>query len=203
MQLRFALASADSSGQVDNWAYRLHYQQGFSDKILGRITLQYRDRGSFQYEYARGEVLYRFKNKASDGAWSSGMRFDLRQRRGDNPQDFAVHWTNQWDLSNEYKLRGVLIGAKQFGGKNAAPGVRVEMRGSINKALDTGISIGIESFNTLGKLGDFGSFNSQSHQIGPVISGKFSGFDVHARYLAGVSNGTRDHNFGLWIGASF
>lgn len=203
MMLRIALSPADEDGQADNWAYRLHYQQAFNDKVRGRIIVQYRDRGEFQYEYIRGEILYNFKKKSVNGIWSSGVRFDLRQRRGSRPQEFAMHWTNQWDLSNGYTLRGILVGARQFGSDQRASGTLIETRASINKKLESGISIGIESFGGYGQLGEFGSFNDQSHQIGPVISGSFAGFKYNARYLAGVSNGTRDHNFGLFINKSF
>lgn len=203
MQLRVALSAADEDAQADNWAYRLHYQQAFNASVRGRIIVQYRDRGDFQYEYLRGEILYNFKKKADDGIWSSGVRFDLRQRRGGRPQEFAMHWTNQWDLTDGYTLRGILVGSRQFGSDQAASGTLIETRASVSKKLDGGISIGIESFNAYGELGDFGSFNSQSHQIGPVISGSFAGFKYNARYLAGVSNGSRDHNFGLFINKSF
>jgi hypothetical protein len=203
MQLRIAMSAADQDFQTDNWAYRLHYQQAFNDTVRGRIIVQYHDRGEFQYEYIRGEILYNFKKKATDGIWSSGVRFDLRQRRGGRPQEFAMHWTNQWDLPHGYTLRGILVGYQQFGSKRALDGTFVETRASVNKKLDNGISIGIESFGGYGKLGGFGSFNNQRHQIGPVISGSFADFKFNARYLAGVSKGSRDHTFGLFIKTSF
>lgn len=203
MQLRIALSEADQDFQTDHWAYRLHYQQAFNDTVRGRIIVQYRDRGEFQYEYIRGEILYNFKKKTADGIWSSGVRFDLRQRRGGRPQEFAMHWTNQWDLSHGYTLRGILVGYQQFGSKQALNGTFVETRASVNKKLDNGMSIGIESFSGYGKLGGFGSFNNQRHQIGPVVSGSFAGFKYNARYLAGVSKVARDHTFGLFIQKSF
>lgn len=203
MQLRLALSPSDESGEQDNWAYRLHYQHAFNDELRGRIILQYRDRGNFQYEYIRGELLYNFKKKADDGRWSSGVRFDIRQRRSDNPEMFAMNWTNQWDLSNGIRVRGILIGAWEFGSDRAFSGTEIETRGSISKKLQGGLTVGVEMFNDFGRVGDFGSFNNQSHQIGPMVGGSLGGLKYEIRYLAGVSNGSKDHNFGLRFNKAF
>ena len=63
--------------------------------------------------------------------------------------------------------------------------------------MENGLTIGIEMFNDFGRFGDFGSFDNQGHQIGPMLGGKVDGFKYEVRYLAGVSDGARDHNFGL------
>jgi hypothetical protein len=202
-QLRLALSPGDEDGDTDNWGYRFHYQHALNDRIRVRGILQYRDRGSFQYEYLRAELLYNFKKQADDGIWSSGVRFDIRQRRSDNPEEFAINWTNQWSLSNGIRIRGILIGAWQFGSDRAASGTEIETRASISKKLDNGLRVGVEMFNEYGELGEFGSFNDQSHQIGPMVGGTIAGFKYEFRYLAGVTNGTRDHNFGLRFDKSF
>lgn len=203
MQLRLALSPGDESGQSDNWGYRLHYQHSFNDRVRARVIMQFRDRGEFEYEYLRGELLYNFIKQADDGIWSSGVRFDIRQRRSVNPEEIALNWTNQWNLPNGIRLRGILIGAWQFGSDRAFSGTEIETRSSISKKLENGLRVGVEMFNEYGELGDFASFNNQSHQIGPMIGGTIGGFKYEARYLAGVSNGTRDHNFGLRFDTSF
>jgi hypothetical protein len=58
-------------------------------------------------------------------------------------------------------------------------------------------------YNEYGKLGEFGSFNDQNHQIGPMLGSTIGGVKYEVRYLAGVSNGSRDHNFGLRFNKSF
>jgi hypothetical protein len=203
MQLRFALSPGDEDGQEDNWAYRLHYQHAFNNEFRGRVILQYRDRGRFQYEYIRAEMLYNFKKRAEHGHWSSAVRFDIRQRRSDNPEMIAVNWTNQWDLSNGVRIRGILIGAWEFGSDRASSGTAIETRSSVTKKLDGGLTVGIEMFNDFGRFGDFGSFNNQSHQIGPMFGGSIGGVKYQVRYLAGVSNGARDHNVGLRFNKAF
>lgn len=203
MQLRLALSPGDEDGQQDNWAYRLHYQHAFNDEFRGRVILQYRDRGSFQYEYIRAEMLYNFKKTVNDEIWSSGVRFDIRQRRSDNPELFAANWTNQWDLSNGIRIRGILIGAWEFGSDKAFSGTKIETRSSITTKLENGLTVGVEMFNDFGRLGNFGSFNDQGHQIGPMLGGSVGGLKYQVRYLAGISDGSRDHNFGLRINKAF
>jgi hypothetical protein len=202
-QIRSALSPGDEDGEVDQWGYRFHYQHALNDRIRVRGIVQYRDRGEFQYEYLRAELLYNFKKQADDGIWSSGVRFDIRQRRSDSPEEFAINWTNQWSLANGIRVRGILIGAWQFGSDRADSGTAIETRSSISKRLDNGLRVGVEMFNDFGEVGEFGSFNDQSHQIGPMIGGTIGGFKYEARYLAGVSNGSRDHNFGLRFDKSF
>jgi hypothetical protein len=201
-QFRIALSPGDESGDVDRWAYRLHYQQAFSNKLRGRVMVQYRDRGDLEYDYFRGELLYNFK-KRDDGIWSSGVRFDLRTRRGDRPEEFAINWTNQWDLEGGYRIRGILIASRQFGSDSAFSGTGLSARSSLSKKLDNGMRVGVEMFNSLGKLDDFGSFNEQSQQFGPMFGGSIGGLKYEFRYLAGISNGSRDHNFGLRFNKSF
>lgn len=202
-QLRIALSPGDEDGQTDNWAYRAHYQHAFNDEVRGRIILQYRDRGEFIYEYIRAELLYNFHKKEENGIWSSGVRFDIRQRRADNPEEFAINWTNQWDLSNGIRVRGILIGAWQFGSDKAGSGTKLETRVGITKKIESGLTVGVEMFNSLGKIGEFGSFDDQSHQIGPMIGGSIGDIKYQFRYLLGVSNGARDHNLGLRFNKSF
>ncbi|BDX04731.1 hypothetical protein [Planctobacterium marinum] len=203
MQLRLAYTPADDDGDEDYWATRLHYQHAFSDRLRGRLILQMRDRGDFQYDYFRGELLYNFKKATDSDNWSSGVRFDLRTRRGSRAEEFAVNWTNQWDLEGGYRIRAILIGSRQFNSDGADPGVGISTRSSLSKKLDNGLKIGLEMFNEYGKLGDFDDFNQQTHQIGPMIGGTIAGFKYEARYLAGVTSQGRDHNFGLRFNKSF
>ena len=203
MQLRLALSPSDEYAQLDNWAYRLHYQHSLNDRVRGRVVMQYRDRDTFEYEYVRAEMLYNFKKKETDGMWSSGIRFDVRQRRSDSPEEFAMHWTNQWDFKSGIRVRGNVVGSWEFGSDSAGSGTEIQTRSSVSKKLDNGLTVGVEMFNDLGRIGSFGSFNSQSHQIGPMVGGTIDGLKYEVRYLAGVSNGSRDHNFAFRINKSF
>lgn len=87
------------------------------------------------------------------------MCLDIRQRRSDNPEVFAVSWTKQWDLSNGIRIRGILIGAWVFGSDSAFNVTEIETRGSVTKKLESGLTVGVEMFNDCGSFGDFGTFN--------------------------------------------
>ena len=202
-QLRIAFSPADNDDQEDAWAYRLHYQEAITDKLRGRVILQYRDRGDLQYDYLRAELLYNFKKQAADEIWSSGVRFDVRTRRAQRPEEVAVNWTNQWNLDNGIRIRGILIGSRQFGSPSAFSGTEISTRSSISTKLDNGLRVGIEMFNEYGKLTDIPDFEDQSHQIGPMVGGNIGGYKFEFRYLAGVTDGSRDHNFGLRFNKSF
>jgi len=202
-QIRLALSPSDEYSQQDEWAYRAHYQRAFSAQLRGRIVLQYRDSGVRMYEYVRAELLYNYKKKDPGGIFSSGLRFDLRQRRGDNPEEFAINWGHQWDLNNSFRVRATVIGAWEFGSDKAASGTDIETRFSVSTKIDNGLTVGLEMFNGFGKVGEFGSFNDQSHQIGPMLGGSIGDIKYQFRYLAGVSNGSGDHNFGLRFNKSF
>jgi hypothetical protein len=91
MQIRHGLSLADDSTQSDAWATRLHYQHSLNERWRLRGIIQYRDRGEMQYDYLRAEALYNFRKRPSNGIWSSGVRFDIRTRRGDRPEMFAIN----------------------------------------------------------------------------------------------------------------
>ena len=200
-QYRIGFSPGEDGGE-DAWAHRFHYQQAFNEDFRWRVITQFRDRGDdLEYDYLRAELLYHFKHK-EQGIWDSGIRFDIRTRKGSRPELFSVHWTNQWQLTPEWRLRCIVIGGWNFGG-TAVGGMNLDTRASLTYKMDNGHRVGVEMFNQYGKASDMGSFNDQEHQIGPVLSGKIADYSYQLGYLAGVSNGADDHTYRLWFGKSF
>ena len=200
-QYRLGFAPGEDGGQ-DAWAHRFHYQHAFNQDFRWRVITQFRDvADELEYDYLRAELLYHFRHR-EQGIWDSGVRFDIRTRKGSRPELFSINWTNQWQFTPEWRLRGVVIGGWAFGG-NAVGGTRLETRASLTRKLDNGSRFGVEMFNEFGKVNDMGDFNSQEHQIGPVLSGKLGGISYQLGYLAGISNGADDHTYRLWFGKSF
>lgn len=200
---RIAYSPGEDEGP-DRYAHRLHYQEAYNDRIRWRVISQFRDRGgdqSFELDYIRAELLWHFRPKQNDN-WDSGVRFDIRSRKGSRPELFAINWTNQWQLSPKWRLRGIVIGGWNFGG-TAVGGTTLETRSSLSYKLDNGHRVGVEMFNEFGRISDMGSFNDQDHAIGPVVSGKLGGLGYQLGYLAGVSNGASDHSFRLWFNKAF
>lgn len=203
MQLRLALSPADND-ETDNWASRLHYQHAINDYWRFRAIVQYRDRGSLTYDYLRAEALYNFKKREAGERWSSGLRFDLRTRRGDRPEMVSVNWTNQWDLSDDWRLRAIAIVDREFGSSRASSGILFSTRFSATTKLTHGLTVGLESFNEFGALSDISPSQQQSHQIGPVIGGSFGNdYKWEFRYLRGLTEEDRNSNFGFRINKSF
>ncbi len=204
MQLRYALSPADQSIQDDNLAYRFHYQHAINGKWRLRGIVQYRDRGDFEYDYLRAEALYNFRKRDADGNWSSGVRFDIRTRRGDRPEMFSINWSNQWDLTNDWRVRGIIKLDREFGSESAASGVLFETRSSVSTRLDNGLRLGLEMFNEFGQLNDFDRSNEQVHLLGPMVGGRFSErLKWEARVLAGLTSASRDHNWGFRVNYAF
>ena len=201
VQVRLGFSPADTSSGQDFWAYRLHYQHSLNDKFRVRVVTQFRDRGRFEYDFARTEFLYQFV-KANQSIWSSGIRLDVRTRRGSRAEDMTVHWTNQWDLSDNWQARGIILAGTQIGSNKTSSGTTLGTRFGLSKKLEQ-VRVGVELYNNLGRVGDFGSFNDQDHQFGPFVSGKIAGMTVSFRYLAGLSDGSRDHDFGLRFDRKF
>lgn len=190
------------NGDDDAHNHRFHYQRAISDTLRWRVITQLRSRdGDFEYDYLRGELLwYLTPDKTSN--WDSGIRFDIRSRKGSRAEQFSINWTNQWALSPKWRLRGVASGHWKFGG-NAEGGTELETRASLTYKLDSGMRAGIEMFNNYGKVSDMGSFNDQEHVIGPSFSGKVDGISIKLGYLAGITSAADDHSIRLWIGRSF
>ena len=191
-QVRMALAPGDTSLDEDTYAYALMYQHAFTDSVRGRIVTAFKDTNSFAYNYSRLEMLVNLRDK-SQGMWSTALRFDLRQRRGSKPEEFAVVWANEWKLQNQYRLRAALKGASDF---NGAPTGQLKLSSNMgfSKKMD-GYRLGLEMFNTYGSLSNLDNSGQMKHQVGPGISGKLGEFKYHARYLAGVGRAAPEHDF--------
>ncbi|MBF7074506.1 hypothetical protein ISG33_13955 [Glaciecola sp. MH2013] len=194
LQFRSAVSFADEDGEEDAWAYRLHYQHAFNDTWRGRVFLQYRDRGNFEWDSVRTELLYNFKKTSPNDNWSSALRFDLRTRRGSRSEDFAINWGNQWDLTEGFRARAMLVLGKQLGSSRTSNDLAVQSRASVSRKLENGLRVGVHLLNQHGELGNFASVNEQGVFFGPTISGSFGDVNYELRYLNGVTDASADHN---------
>lgn len=183
--------------------YRMHYQQAFNDEFQLRMVLQYRDFGTFEYDNVKAELLYNYK-KASNDNYAAGVRFDVRTRRGQRPEDFVLNWTHQYNISDNMFVRAIGILGKNLtengaGDKPSSIGTRF----SISQKFTNGIMLSAELYNTYGELSDLEDFEDQTHQFGPAIMYRKNGWYAYARYLKGLSSATADNNFQFRIGKQF
>jgi len=183
--------------------YRAHYQRAFSDSLQVRLVLQYRDFGDFEYDNAKAEFLYNYK-KASSGKYSAGLRLDLRTRRGQRPEDIALHWTHQYNFSSSVFARAIAIIDKNVSENGAGDKpTTIASRFSLTRKLESGIWLGAELYNSYGELQDIDDAEDQQHQLGPTIMYSHQSWYVYARYLHGLTSATEDHNFQFRLGKRF
>lgn len=199
---RFAYSPSDDDDNIPRRIrHRIHYQHALNEDFRLRVISQFGDTGNdMQFEYAGAELLWHFK-KRNAGKWDSALRLDFRNRRGGR-QIYGVDWANQWKINNKWQARAALLLAWQSG-DNTSSGTKVSTRFNALYKMQNGHKIGIEMFNSYGRYGDSGNFDDQSHQIGPVLSGKINGYKYQLGYLNGVSDSASDHDLRLWIGKSF
>jgi hypothetical protein len=200
----FRMNTSNSNDSTDGREqYRVHYQRAFNDRFQVRMVLQYRDFDGFEYDNAKAEFLYNYKKANSDN-YAAAVRIDARTRRGQRPEDIAIHWTHQYNINKSLFVRGIAILDKNIteNGAGEKP-MTVASRFSITKRLDNGIMIGAEMYNSYGELNDISDSNEQQHQLGPTIMYSQDGWYIYGRYLSGLTSATTDHNVSLRIGKRF
>ncbi|GAA6183243.1 MULTISPECIES: hypothetical protein [Alteromonadaceae] len=201
-QFRAAYTPSED-GEREQMVARMNVQKSISDSVRLRLVGQVRDTtGSYELDSISADLLWQFQHK-EDGIWDSAVRFDIKTRKAHRSEGLSFKWTNRWSFAPKWALTQVLSFSWDIGGDNPATGTYLESRTGITFKTDKNLSLGLSSFNQLGKIGDFGSTNQYSHQIGPSISGKVEGISYSVSYLAGVSSAARDNVFRIFIGKSF
>ncbi len=192
VQLRVAMSPSEVSGMDDHWAYLLHYQKALNKQWQARLVTAFSDKGDFQYNFSRLEILWNLRDK-NQGMWSTGLRFDIRQRRGTKPEEVAMLWANEWHLAEQLRVRAVVRAASDFNGATTGQ-PKLFTRMEISKPF-SGIRYGLELFNNYGRLSNLDMTDQHKHQLGPSMVGKVAGFKYHVRYLAGIGRGAPEHDF--------
>lgn len=193
-----ATIDPDNAQSETGFAQRLHYQQAINDDFMWRILGQTRKTSDSDtdFDFVQAELFWEFN--ATD-TYQTGVRFDLRIRDNDRPDQIGVNWIHQYQLQNNWSARFLVLGAAQVG-SNANDGVSLQVRGNIAKKTAFG-GIGIEMFNNFGNSRDFGSFDEQMHTIGPFAElplGK-NGWSAFVGSLFGVSDAAADLELRFWL----
>lgn len=193
----------DNAQDEFGFAQRLHYQQAINGDLMWRVIGQTRKTSSsdFDFDFLQAELFWELTNNSDKH--KSALRFDARLRDDNRPEQFGVNWTNQFNFSDGWSARAIVLSSVQTGG-NAADGVNIQSRAQITKKLENGSSIGVELYNDYGRTGDIGNFDEQNHAVGPFISTPLTkSISIFAGPLIGLSGAAQDLEARLWITKGF
>lgn len=194
-----AVVDPDNNAGEAGFAQRLHYQQSIDGDLMWRLIGQTRktSESDVDFDFVQAELFWDMSDDGDN--YRTGMRFDVRLRDGDRPDQLGVNWMNQFHYSNGWSARAVLLGFIQVG-DNSADGVNIQTRWQLAKKLKGGQSIGVEMFNSYGYSDDIGSFNEQNHTIGPIYSTPLtSNWSVFTGVLWGISDEAPDTELRVWL----
>lgn len=194
-----ATFNPDSNG----FAQRLHYERAIDGDFMWRLlgqTRKTRD-SDLDFDFFQAELFWELSDDSDH--WRTGLRFDARIRSEGRPGLIGVHWTNQLKLNDDTRARFLVMSSIDIG-DGARDGVVIQTRADVARRLSSGIDVGVEMYNVYGSTDDFGSFDEQSHQIGPMVSVPLDGgWSVLGSVLIGVSDAAPDQNLRLWVTRAF
>jgi len=186
-----------------DWNQRLHYQRAINGSLRWRIVGQVRETSSsnFDEDYLRGELVWQLT--PDDRDYQTGLRFELRHRFDDRPNEVTVHWINQWKQVENWTFRAILGASRQFG-DNDADGLLIETRFSAVTSLTNGPSLGIEAYSDYGSTTDWLDTEDQSHQVGPfAVWDLGNNWSLFTGGLFGLTDGSDDAQLRFRIGKDF
>lgn len=195
-QLRFVFAD-DNKGS----AHRLHYQQAINDDFMWRVVGQVNNNdGDTDFNFVQGELFVDLSERGEK--WQQGVRFDLRLRDDDRPEQFGLNWAHQFTLSERFTARAIALSALQFG-DNSADGVFLQSRASlIYKATDK-VNVGLETYNNFGSTEKV-DFEKVQQQFGPFVSFPISdNTSIFVNALFGLTDVSTDTDLRLWVTKGF
>ncbi|XOV86946.1 MAG: hypothetical protein ACFHX7_18525 [Pseudomonadota bacterium] len=186
----------EDGGAPSQFSHRLHFQHAFNDTYRLRLIASGARSGgnNLSYNYTRLELQQQYLESEEHG-WDAALRYELQiSDRSGRPDRFRIAWTGKKDITPDWQIRGNLMLGRQFGA-NPASGVQVETRAQVTRKVPTGGRLGLEMFNDLNETTNFGSFDDQAHQAGPVYKHQVGNLNVLVSYLFGLSQGADDGDF--------
>ncbi|HPE29620.1 MAG TPA: hypothetical protein PLV61_00415 [Parvularculaceae bacterium] len=189
-------------GRPGAFAHRLHYQQSFDESWQGRVVLLQSERGgeALEFRSISLEVMRQFVESETSGGWESAFRVDgLIPLADSQPGRIRAAWLNSYEFDDDWKLRAALYFGREIGDL-ARSGVSIETREEISRRVAGDFRIGVQAFNNFNTTAQFGVFNEQRHQLGPMLKGAITNrLSYTASALFGVSRDAADADFRLFI----
>lgn len=190
-------------GLDDALAQRVHYEQAINGDLMWRVVAQAATNAqdNTDFDYVQGELFWELSD--DQDWWKHGLRFDARLRDGTRPDQIGVNFTNEFAITENLRGRFVALTLKQFG-ENGADGVLFETRANLMYDTGFGPTIGVETYNTYGEMGDFLKLEDGVHQVGPFANIPIAnGWYAMTGVLFGVTDASPDTNYRFWFGRAF
>ncbi len=191
---------------------RQHLDYGFNDWYAFRLLTAQDKRGGDNLEHNAFTIENRIQLiERREHGWDGGIRIGYGHSDGDKTPhelDFRLMAQVPFGENEKWEFRHNSIFEHDIG-ENSRHGLALEFRHQITKAVEPpdylkSLRLGIGMFNDFGRLRDTAGFNSQDHQIGPVIKGSFdNGVYFQTGYRTALSDDGADHLVKLFIGKKF
>jgi len=202
LQYRAAI-NPDNAQDEFGFAQRLHYQQAINGDLMWRVVgqTQKTESSDFDFAFLQAELFWELSDDQDQH--KTGLRFDARLTDGGRAEQLGVNWMNHFNFDNGWHARAIVLSSVQIG-DTAADGINLQTRARVGKKLENGPLIGVEMYNNYGRTSDFGSFDEQSHTIGPFISTPIGNkVSLFAGPLFGFSSAAPDVEARLWLTKGF
>lgn len=199
-----AAFSAEDDGREEGFAHRLHLQYAIDDKwrVRGIVFQSKRGAEALKTTAARIEIMRQLVESENSGGWDSAIRLEGNIPVADGPGRARIGWINTYDAGENWNLRGHVIFGREFG-DNRDDGFSIETRTQATRDIGSDLRAGVQMFNIF-ETAQFGGFNDQRHQAGPVLKGDLSDrIDFELSLLFGLSRAASDTDLRLFVGYSF
>lgn len=196
-QYRIGVDPDNAAGET-GYAQRIHYQQALDDNFMWRVIgqTQKTNDSNNDFDYLQAELFWELEGSKD---YQTGVRFDLRYRDNNRPNQVGVNWMNQYHFDDNWYGRFLVLTTAQFG-DNSADGIGLQTRFNLAKKYDFG-EVGVELFNSYGSTEKIPSFSSQQHSIGPYMTKKVGkdGWSIFAGALFGITSPSPDTELRFWV----
>ena len=199
----YSIDDKDAS-EDERFRSRAHMKYGFTDTYAVQIVVYQDKRQGDSYEHDGIKFENRFHLiKKADHGFDFGIRANYTLKDGDKKADSAELGLYVLVPYDAYEMRVNQLFSHDVG-QESESGVGGETRLQVTRAVTDNTRLGIESFHDYGNFRQSSEYSEQSHQIGPVLKGKFlDGYSYEAGYRAGISDGSPDHNFKIFLAKTF
>lgn len=152
-----------------NVAHRLHAQASLNDAWMLRVIAQSRETATSDLDFDLLGVQLFWQMTPDNQDWQSGLRLDARLRDEGRPATVRLDWSNQFRLTERWRIRAVALGTAEIGDA-ARSGVFLQTRGQLAYRIDSKRSLGFEIFSDYGSIDDLRAASEQIQQAGPFAT---------------------------------